>query len=169
MRALVRFLKRAMAAEPLTLPADSTDMTLHDAIRLCHGRVRVQPAHGPEPIHPIGVCRYRSEHELREQWRKLEQGLPAGAKVTVVLQLDEQLRTSPRELVRRRNHADRLVIVPRAGHWPWTDSLGDLALASTALGWSSIESCRSLGDAIDHNIATLEEDRQLFLVLPARG
>jgi hypothetical protein len=170
MRALVQFIKRAMvAAKSLSPPADSIDMTLHDAIRLCHGRARVEPAHTRQPDSPIGVCRYRSEGELREQWRKLENCLPAGAKLTVVLQLDDQLRTSPRELVRRRNHADRLVIVPRAGHWPWTESLGDLALASVALGWSSIEGCRDLGHAIDDNIATLEDDRRLYLVLPSRG
>jgi len=155
--------------DPLTLPAESIEMTVHDAIRLCAGRVRVDRVPASQEAQRIEVCRYRSEVELREQWRNLENCSQPGDKLTVVLQLDEQVQSSPRELVRRRTHADRLVIVPRAGHWPWTDSLGDLALASAALGWSTIESCRDLGDALGNNVATLGHDRRLLLVLPERG
>ena len=114
----------------------------------------------------VDILRYHSESELCNQWRHLDQISRPGQQLTVILALDTILTGSLRNLIRRRRDAYRLVIVPQRGHGSGTESMGDLALAFHALGWTFIEICRDLGHALESTLSTSQKDEQLVLVLP---
>jgi hypothetical protein len=90
-------------------------------------------------------------------------------KLTVILALDDFLQTNMKDLIQRQPSAHRLVLVPRAGHWPGTASFGDLALASTILGWGAIELYRDLVQAVEASFASAQVGDQLLMVLPDRS
>jgi hypothetical protein len=169
MRRFTKFLKDMFTATDLErLPATASEMTLHDALRICAGRVRNddRPARTRTALRQIGVCRYHSESDLHDQWHRLDHALRQTANLTVILVLGDFLRGNLREVIRRRRLAHRLVIVPHAGHWPGIDSFGDLALSAGSLGWNSIELCRDLRDEPDTSATASCQDEQLILVLP---
>lgn len=169
MRRFTKYLKDMLTAmAPLRLPATASEMTLHDALRICTGRVRNDdcPAITPAASRQIGVCRYRSESELHDQWHRLDDTPCQTANLTVILVLGDFLRGNLREVIRRRRLAHRLVIIPHAGHWPGVDSFGDLALSAGSLGWNSIELCRDLRDVPGNSAVASCQDEQLVLVLP---
>lgn len=169
MRRIAQFLKDTLTATAWQrLPASSQEMTLHDVLRICAGSARNDEGamRNPIALRKVNVCRYRSELDLHDQWRRLDDAPDPAANLTVVLGLDDFLRGDLRELVRRRRPAHRLVIVPCPGHWPGKDSLGDLALASRALGWSTIEVNRDLGRVLESTLKTFAHDEQLLVILP---
>ena len=171
MRRFTRFLKDMFTAtDPFRLPATASEMTLHDALWICSGRVwnDDRPAPTRNALRQIGVCRYHSESDLHDRWHRLDQALRQTANLTVILVLGDFLRGNLREVIRRRRFAHRLVIVPHTGHWPGIDSFGDLALSAGSLGWNSIELCRELRDAPHTSAAASCQDEQLLLVLPPR-
>ena len=169
MRRFTKFMKDMFVATGRQcLPATASEMTLHDALRICADRVpngddAVSSRPAPEQIE---FCRYRSEAELKVLWRRFDDACRRTANLTIVLALDEFVRGNLRELIRRRHPAYRLVLVPRAGHWPGLDSFGDLALAKDSLGWSVIEICRGLDEALVTTIVPSGQHERLLVVLP---
>lgn len=99
----------------------------------------------------LSVWTYRSNVELRRLWRQMDEQTPPTVTLTVILVLGECLQGRLRDLVRRQMGNDRLVLMPQSGHWPGTDSYGDLAVAAPTLGWREIglsrDLVRTLGDA----------------------
>ena len=171
MQRIARFLKGALiSTDPYRLPATAAETTLHDALRLCAaGPLRDAPparrAHAG--LQQVEVCRYRSELDLLEQWRRLDDASCRASELTVILAFEASLQGNLREVIRRSCPAHRLVIVPQLGHWPGMHSMGDLALGSSKLGWTSIEICRDLGDALKSGLLALGRDDRLLVVLPA--
>jgi hypothetical protein len=129
---------------PHRLPEIGSEMTAHDAMRLCAGREFDSPVSHRVATKPrsLEICWYRSEDDLREIWQGLNLRCRPSSPHLVVLVLGKFLRANLRDLIRRIAPNGRLVIVPHPGHWPGVDSFGDLALASASLGWNSIELCR---------------------------
>lgn len=151
--------------------ASSDEITLHDALRICAPAARQAAATTAINVSlpQVQVCWYRSESDLLNQWRHLDHVPPPAVNRTVVLILGSFLQGNLRELVRRRHPADRLVIVPHAGYWPGTSSFGDLALASAALGWKSIEIRRGFQDAPENIFSSSGKHERLFVVLPVHA
>lgn len=170
MQRLAKFLKDLLiATDPPRLPATSSEMSLHDALRICAGHI--QDGGVPElawtASRQINVCWYRSESDLHAVWHCFDDATRHAARLAVVLVLGDFLRGNLRELIRQRRHAHRLVIVPHPGHWPGMDSFGDLALAPGALGWNSIELWRDLHTASGSFAVSSGQDERLFIILPA--
>jgi hypothetical protein len=113
----------------------------------------------------VVVCEYRSETEFSERWHEFDRQFP-GEVLTTVLVLDGLIRSGLRGLVRRRNRAWRLIVVPQADTWPGADSFGDVALAAAGLGWEYIELCRDVGDALAV-ASRLESDERVLIFVPA--
>lgn len=171
MNRFVRLIKNMLSvAEPPQIPSMSSEMTLHDAIRICHGGVQCRetscPAVRRTGARPTEVCWYQSEQDLYEQWYRLEDARRRTANDTVILVLGEFLRSNLRELIRVREPASRLIIVPHVGHWPGLDSFGDVALAAKSLGWNSIEICRNRLTASDTSRSDSGQHERLLLFLP---
>lgn len=166
---LARFLKATLVSTNWICDSGkNAEMTLHDALRICAGDVPAVASlpTNREAMRRVDILRYHSESELCNQWQHLDQISRPGQELTVILALDTILTGSLRNLIQRQRDAHRLVIVPRRGHWPGTESMGDLALAPHALGWTFIEICRDLGHALESTLSTSQKDEQLVLVLP---
>jgi hypothetical protein len=166
MRRFARFMKDMFVATGRQrCPATAFEMTMHDALRLCADRV----PNGDDAVSSRRAqsefCRYRSEAELKVLWRRFDDAHRQTANLTIILALDKFLRGNLRELIRRRHPAYRLVLVPRAGHWPGLDSFGDLALAKHSLGWSVIEIFRGLDAALETTIVSSGRNKPLLVVL----
>jgi len=171
MKRVVCFLKKILVVpEPPQIPATYEEMTLHDAIRICQGGVQVRdmrrPALRQTGVLPTEVCWYQSDHDLHEKWRRSDDGPRRTANDTVILVLGEFLRSNLRELIRVREPASRLIIVPHVGHWPGLDSFGDVALAAKSLGWNSIEICRNRLTTSDTSRSDSGQRERLLLFLP---
>lgn len=151
------------ALDPHRLPEIGSEMTAHDAMRLCAGREFAAPVSHRAAAKPrsLEIRWYGSEDDLREIWNHFDEPDRPSCPHLVVLMLGDFLRANLRDLIRRISPNGRLVIVPHPGHWPGVDSLGDLALASTSLGWNSIELCR------DPRIAS--EASASLIVLPVNS
>lgn len=170
MRSFTQFLKHTFVpADPQHLPASSCELTAHDAMRICSGHVfdNRRPAVSSAPLRQVGVHRYRTEAQLREQLSQLDSVCYPASNLTVVLVLDYAIGANLRELVGRKHLAHRLVIVPQSGHWPGLDSYGDLALAARSIGWERIQVCRDFCDALEIAISAFSGDEQILVMLPA--
>lgn len=174
MQRLVNFLKEVFSVpKSLRLPATYSEMTLHDAIRICRGRVQGCDV-GNLPlrrsgVRPVDVCWYQSESDLYDQWNRMGHILRQAANLTVILVLGDFLRGNLREVVRWPQLAHRLVLVPHVGHWPGIDSFGDLALSAGSLGWNSIELCRDWHNASNTLPTASAPHERLLLLLPAEA
>jgi hypothetical protein len=113
----------------------------------------------------VEIHRYRTHGELYNQWRTLELSR-SSSRLTAVFVLAAGLRCQLRTLIRRRPNAGHLIIVPATGRWPSVDSLVDLMMARTELGWDTIEVCRDLGTALERGFGAIEVDQRLVLFLP---
>jgi len=103
----------------------------------------------------IDIYRYRSESELHDQWRGLD--VPRGQdRLTAVFALNEDLHCNIRDLIQRRQVASRLTIVPTLRRWPSLESPVDRMLATSELGWNSIDVCRDIGQALESGFAALD-------------
>ncbi len=172
MRRLANLLKEMfVVTDRQSFLASSDEISMHDALRICASSApRLAATAATAPVAPrVQVCWYRSETDLVNQWRHLDRVAPAAVNLTVILILGTFLRGNLREIVRKRNPADRLVIVPHAGHWPGTSSFGDLALASGALGWNSIEISRNLQDAPENVVSSGKKNERFLVVLPVQA
>lgn len=170
MRRFAKFLKDMFTSPDLQrLPAMSHEMTLHNALRICAGRVQHDDSSAvTQSVLPlIDVCWYSSNFDLHHQLRCLDDAFRQTAELTVLLVMGDFLRGNLRELIRQRCPAHRLVIVPHPGHWPGIDSFGDLALASRSLGWNSIEIYRKVGHESADVFSAFGQDERLLVGLPA--
>lgn len=171
MRQVLQFLKSVFAASIVRVGnVSDEEMTLHDALRLCSA---ARPCHyggtkasACSPSYKVDVCRYRSDSDLSNQWRRWDHSKPPLVRLTVVLVLGRFLRGGLRDLVRQHCIGQRLIIVPQAGHWPGTDSLGDLELRARSLGWGSIEMSRDLVEAIGISLTSMVANDRLLVMLP---
>ena len=90
-------------------------------------------------------------------------------RLTAVFVLNEDLRCNLRNLIRRRHVASQLIIVPTLRRWPSLESPLDLMLATSELGWNSIDVCRDIGQSLESGLAALDADERLILFVPAPG
>lgn len=167
MRRLLTFLKQVFSApNSHSLPFTAAEMTLHEALWICAGRVKNddRPAVAQTNWRQIEVCQYCSESDLRKQWCRLNHALRRTANLTVILVLGDFLQGNLRELIRQPQLAHRLVIVPQPGQRPGIDHLGDLSLSAGSLGWNSIELCKDMQESTTATAPGRGE--QLILVLP---
>lgn len=170
MQRLVKYLKASFSViSPSQLPATASEMTLHDALRICAGRMHENKTSAPVggASHPIRVCWYRSESDLHDIWRCFDTPPHQTGQLSAVLVLGGFLRGNLRNLIRRQCLADRLVVVPCPGHWPGIDSFGDLVSDHRSLGWNSIELCRDVQVTMGTLESLVGHDGQLIVVLPA--
>lgn len=136
--------------------ADHNHRSFHDAVM----------SRSPGDRRQVDIYRYRSESELHDQWRGLD--VPRGQdRLTAVFVLNEDLHCNIRDLIRRRHVASRLIIVPTLRRWPSLESPVDLMLATSELGWNSIDVCRDIGQALDSGFAALGAQERLTLFVPA--
>lgn len=168
MNALANLLRRYFACDG-GLPANCQDMTLHDALRLGGRSLAERPASNRRPpSRPVRSCfvdRYASDEQLADCWQRFDRAEFA-APLTIILLLDGRVRWGLRRHVARLHRASRLVVVPRAGCWPGTDSAGDLALASQQLGWDRIEVERDHRAAWEAGMASLDACGSLIVLVP---
>lgn len=152
MKTLLNWMRQACST------ASDGEWTMHDALRLCGRGDTAGPAR-------MDVCLYASESDLAAQWRQRDVASPV--RWNAVLVLGEQLTGSLRGLLRRRHPGARLILVPAAGAWPGIDSPVDLMLATVSLGWTSIEVCRDLRQALDQSLSAREGDDRVVVFWPS--
>jgi hypothetical protein len=157
-----------IASDPHGLPAVNSEMTLSEAFQRYGGgtRTNARPVAAPLAMRTVDTSWYSSESELHDQWQRLGDPPPEAVSRTVILVLGTFLQSSLRELLRRGRPGGRLVIVPQPGHWPGSDSFGDLLLRAEGLGWESIELCRDLHDAPESFASASSPDERPLLILP---
>lgn len=143
------------------------EITMHDALRLCQTVVvptvaRLTPATSANKKNAgqIQVQRYRSETDLKEQWKLLERATDRGQ--VIVLVLAHWMQQNLTDLIRRQVTGEQLLLVPDPAIWPGSDTPADLMLHSSRLGWSSISVCRELSQVL----ATTPDTDRLVLFLP---
>jgi hypothetical protein len=156
------------ASDPQGFPAANSEMTLSEALWMYGGgtRTTARPVATPRAMQTVDTAWYRSESELYDQWQRLGAAPGDADSRAVILVLGTFLQSSLRELLRMERPGGRLVIVPQPGHWPGSDSFGDLILRAQTQGWKSIELCRDLRDAPESFASISSADERPLLFLP---
>ncbi|MBA4019479.1 MAG: hypothetical protein C0483_20125 [Pirellula sp.] len=108
-------------------------------------------------------CPYTTLQELRAKLCELEHV----TQLTVVLVLDNRFAGHLSSLIERRRPAARLILAIESGRLPGWESIGDLLVTGSALGWREIVVERDIAGAVRAADRTLRPGEHFVVFHPS--